>query len=491
MTEKSFPFSEGPGAYVTEDDWAAMTSGFQDTGVYGHPGSPDLTIEPGSEPGTIELNAGDAQVLGFHYRLTSTRVINTVSNAGSEDRIDTVALHLDAAANVVEPVLLQDTREYELGNGYLPLGEWTQPPATEVTSEFWGSARDVRWFSGARMRPVVNGSFPPAVPGGLCYDPEEGERGTLYLGVLDDNDSPHWVPWMPLSPSRTSTVQVFNDTNVSTTSTNFVAGNPQLSTTFIAPPSGQVIVTVYAQLSVANGRNGHVSYEIRENNSSGTVVVQPSTGWAAANAGNEAAGSTNRRLISGLAPGETYFIRTMHRTSNSSGALTVFMRTLLVEPVYTEVTPGVPDDDDTLDPSDVVLTSGGSIIRIPNGDTSTSALGVRIPAGDRSTAVETFGFYINQGTDEAPSWNRKTFFDGSGNLRVIPSSGTDEGLVVQADPTQSADLISVKDSTATAVAGFRSNGGLYAPNFTPLIVLGPTDPIPEDIEPGTVILRTE
>src|SRR5690606_32101498 len=66
----------------------------------------------------------------------------------------------------------------------------------------------------------------------------------------------------------------------------------------------------------------------------------------------------------------------------------------------------VPSDVAGLSSSAVVLTAGGSMIRVPDGDATTEALVVRVPAGDRTAlgAPDTLAIYWNAGTDEAPNW---------------------------------------------------------------------------------------
>jgi hypothetical protein len=489
VTERSYPFSSGPGEFVTEDDWAAMAAPFQDDGVIGHPGTDDLTIVPGTAPNTIQINVGDLKIGGYHYRLTAPKTLNTVANAGTTPRVDLVVAELDLANKAIVTKVFPGTPLSAIGPGRVPLGQWTQPPATEVTPTFWGTATDRRWFAGARTRPMVDGSMPPATAGGFCYDDDGTGHGTVYIGVLDDEGDPYWTPWLPLSPERMDPVEAEHNVDLTTTSTAWVAGTPQVGVTFTAPPSGRVTVTVYSQLECEAPGYAFCGFEIRLNNASGAVVTPASQDVAAAQQEDKFSASGRRKLVSGLTPGQQYYARTMHRTSASIYTATIFHRAILVEPVYTEVTPGTPPDP-TPPLEGAVLTAGGSIIRTPDGDLNTSALRIRIPAGDRSSAVESFGMYLNVGTDEAPVWARKSFFDSYGNLCLIPSTGGFSPLVVQADPAQSVDLVRIQNSSATPVAGFKADGKIYAPNFTAVLVLGPSDPIPAGTEAGTVILRT-
>ncbi|WP_433332518.1 hypothetical protein [Spirillospora sp. CA-294931] len=463
-TERSYPFSDGPGEFVTESDWTAMVLPWADNGVHGHPGLPQLTIQPGNEPGTIQINPGDGSVSGYHYRLTAPKVLTTVPNAGTTDRWDVVVLHLDRANHEIRPILLAGTNIYAIGPDRTPIGAWRQPPASQVTSEFWGAAVDGRWFMGARVRPYLPGAVPPATPGEVIYNPRETGAGTVLLGRLHEDGRPYWAPWYPLSSERMDPVEAEHNADVFTTSTAFVPGTPQVGVTFTAPPSGCVYVTVYAQLECEGTGYAFCGYEIRSNDASGPVVVPASQDIAAAQQESRFSGSGRRKLIPGLTPGQRYYARTMHRSSSGTLTATIFHRAILVEPVYTEVAPSAPPPPG--DPLDgAVRTVGGSTIRIPNGDLATSALRVRIPAGDRTGAAEALGIYLNIGTDQIPQWVRKTHFDQYGDLQLLPSAPGNVPITVQAAATQSADLLQIRDPSGNPVAGFRADGTLYAPNL--------------------------
>ncbi|TDB90904.1 hypothetical protein E1264_03505 [Actinomadura sp. KC216] len=482
MTEKAYPFSTGPGAFVTEEDWAAMTEGYQDTGVYGHPGTTDLTIEPGPEPNTIQVNVGDAQVSGFHYRLTAPKVISTVANAGATDRTDLVVLQLDEVTKTITPVLLTEQNGSNVGPDRCPIGLWTQPPAAEVTAEDWGTATDARWFIGNRVRPYLPTAMPPASPGGMIYDASADGAGTVFLGKLDSNGQPFWSPWYPISSERIEVKEAGSSATQQTTSTAWIAGSPQVSTTFEAPPSGQVFITVYAQLEAQGSSSAYCGFEIREENASGAVVVAPNVDDAAGQQMEYWSGSTRRKLISGLTPGETYFVRTMHRSDRAGVQIIIIMRSILVEPVYTEVAPGAPEPGDVLDPGDVVLTAGGSSIRIPDGNVTTQALNIRIPAGDRPSAPDTFAIFYNTGTDAAPVWERTGYFNEYGELRVIPSAPTRVPVRIRLLNGQTNDAFQVADLNNIPMAGFAADGTVYAPNIGNARVF--TGPKPLQAEPG-------
>ena len=199
-TERSFPFEDGPGQYVSEDDWEAMASAWQDNGVHDHPGGTKLTIAPGPTRNTIKILPGAASINGFFFTLTSEKVLEVPVNMDtSGDRRDLVLLTLDRENNVIDPVL-ETGSVTGLPAGWdrevsIPLGEWRQMPENQTSDQRWGTAIDRRWFIGVRMRPFFNipGLAPPAPVGGFGYDPETGD---MYIGRLV-NGNPQWVKYSP------------------------------------------------------------------------------------------------------------------------------------------------------------------------------------------------------------------------------------------------------------------------------------------------------
>ncbi|MFC6156143.1 hypothetical protein [Kribbella jiaozuonensis] len=121
-------------------------------------------------------------------------------------------------------------------------------------------------------------------------------------------------------------------------STSFVPGSPVVGTAFTAPPSGSVYITVSGHLeSNAASNFGYLAFEVRAGSSVGSGSV-----FHAANtdegimAGSAASGVTrscagNRYLLTGLTPGSSYNVQTVHLVT--TGTLDVFYRSVLVEPV--------------------------------------------------------------------------------------------------------------------------------------------------------------
>lgn len=175
----------------------------------------------------------------------------------------------------------------------------------------------------SRLRQVASASARPAIP----LAAEMWLRTDLRAIEVFDGTSVGTVPIL------SAPVEAESNTDVTTTSTTFVAGSPQVGVSFKAPPSGRVFVTVYAQLECESPSAAYCGFEIRLNDATGTVVVAASQDVAAAAQDAFFAGSTRRKLITGLTPvTQTYFARTMHRTSNSASTATIFHRAILVEP---------------------------------------------------------------------------------------------------------------------------------------------------------------
>jgi len=122
---------------------------------------------------------------------------------------------------------------------------------------------------------------------------------------------------------------------------SYEGGSPSCGMTFVAPPIGSVIVSMFGQVEQnQNGGRTYLSFEIRNGDSIGLGGVV----WAASDevailAGESVtsgaparAAGTVSRMITDLTPGNTYNVRTMHRMVASTGG-GVFYRYLLTEPV--------------------------------------------------------------------------------------------------------------------------------------------------------------
>lgn len=147
-------------------------------------------------------------------------------------------------------------------------------------------------------------------------------------GYFEIYNGTAWVPWVVTPPAP---VQVSDGSTVTTSSNLFVAGSPVVSTTFVAPASGRVCVTVTAQVECLAPSSGYVSFQIHNGSTSaGSIFTSAASDNSVAVQEDHFAQASTRTLVTGLTGGATYFIQAMHRTSGAS-AMTAFMRRLLVE----------------------------------------------------------------------------------------------------------------------------------------------------------------
>ncbi len=147
------------------------------------------------------------------------------------------------------------------------------------------------------------------------------------------------------STAKTGTAwaQAEDTTTIGTiTNTSAAPGSPVVGTTFVAPASGVVEVTVgTAAQSDSNGTSIVVSYEVRTGGTIGTGTVVLGAAFnravrssAAVITGAAAfSGGTHARVLSGLTPGATYNVRTMHWVSGA-GSGTITARQITVKAIY-------------------------------------------------------------------------------------------------------------------------------------------------------------
>lgn len=186
------------------------------------------------------------------------------------------------------------------------------------------------------------------------YQPTAGDRvvlvpvGTTYLiiGSIDSITNNISVPGsaaisgnltvggtLSYTPSA-SIVEVSdddNDTSITDTSYGAAPFISSLSTTFTAPSSGTVVITITGSLeATGTGDACYLSYEIRENNVSGSVVTSPSDGVAVVVQGPQFMQASRTKRQTGLTPGATYFLRDRVRVSGGTGS--VFYRSFMIVP---------------------------------------------------------------------------------------------------------------------------------------------------------------
>lgn len=134
-----------------------------------------------------------------------------------------------------------------------------------------------------------------------------------------------------------------SDNNASALATT---GTPQVGTTtcggtFVAPPSGKVMVTFNGVFQAGSGTGQlYMGPQVREGSSglTGTVVFNPSTdpGAKVGTSGTAVIAGGCSRLVTGLTPGATYHVAANFWNVSGSGPLTInyFSRSVAVYPQH-------------------------------------------------------------------------------------------------------------------------------------------------------------
>lgn len=118
---------------------------------------------------------------------------------------------------------------------------------------------------------------------------------------------------------------VANDTTQSNvSSTTYIAGSPTLETTFVAPPSGAVLLSVGLSARDDTGTNRiHLAPEIRVGSVTGSVALSANVATRGVGIPGGIPNYVYRArttILTGLTPGTTYYARTMHKVSGGSTA---------------------------------------------------------------------------------------------------------------------------------------------------------------------------
>lgn len=123
--------------------------------------------------------------------------------------------------------------------------------------------------------------------------------------------------------------------NANIASTTFIAGTPSVETTFVAPTSGAVLLSVGFGASDNGGTNRvHIAPEVRVGSVAGAVVLAADVTTRGAGVPGEASANAHRSrttLLTGLTAGTTYYVRTMHKVSGGATA-DIGVREVVVTP---------------------------------------------------------------------------------------------------------------------------------------------------------------
>lgn len=128
-----------------------------------------------------------------------------------------------------------------------------------------------------------------------------------------------------------------NETDI--TATTFVAGANPCNTTFVAGVTGNamIVVTGVMRSSASATPADHIrlSFELYEGtDETGTLIVSATYSRSAISIEEpQVHGASTVHLATGLTPGATHFVRTMHRTATGDGTCDIVERAIMAWPV--------------------------------------------------------------------------------------------------------------------------------------------------------------
>ncbi|GAA0955334.1 hypothetical protein [Nonomuraea longicatena] len=179
MAERSYPFDGGPGAVVTETDWEAMASQWQDDGVADIPGSTSLSVVSEEIPGKVKVRLGRAVFRGFHYQLDADLEVNYSLNTDtSQWRADLVVIRLDRGTNMLSIAVKEGVPGGSAPNPdtgavapEMALAHFNVPPASAAVPA--AQVFDRRPFVSRRIRVSATGQE-PYPDGSIFYNTSQG-----------------------------------------------------------------------------------------------------------------------------------------------------------------------------------------------------------------------------------------------------------------------------------------------------------------------------
>lgn len=182
--------------------------------------------------------------------------------------------------------------------------------------------------------PPTSNTFPSSNPATITNDDDtlvisgDGSGAFASLAVGGEN-----VMTVGGNPQPVSTFSATANNGV--TGTSFAAGTPVVGVAFTAPASGSVWVNVTGHLEqTIASRFGYLSFEMRLGATVGsgavnhTAVTQEGVG-----VGQGRISASTRTLVTGLTPGDSYNVRTMHVATPSGSNVNIIFRTIVVEPI--------------------------------------------------------------------------------------------------------------------------------------------------------------
>lgn len=188
------------------------------------------------------------------------------------------------------------------------------------------------WTYGVRLVTGVPGAGRPALQRSISGRYEVALRSFTVapngtVNVLED-ERPFLTPAGLALPA---TQRATESTDQTWSSASWTNGSPLCDVTFIAPPSGKVLVDtfIYGESSGTALLIG--AFSIRQGSAAGPVVYNNTTYDGPIIRG--VAGMSAQQVVWGLSAGQTYYCRMAHRSSANGASVTVRHRRLIVAPL--------------------------------------------------------------------------------------------------------------------------------------------------------------
>lgn len=138
--------------------------------------------------------------------------------------------------------------------------------------------------------------------------------------------------WVPAAPTPVYKINLTSGTTTSTTYVETLTTGDPVTVSFLAPASGQLLVTVGGYLwSSVSGNSSVMSANIR--NSAGTIVVTANDNRAALVNSTSRASVSSQFLVTGLTPGATYTATPAYRSSVTTNTASFDSRFVRVDPI--------------------------------------------------------------------------------------------------------------------------------------------------------------
>jgi len=285
----------------------------------------------------ITIQPGGAIVQGHRYDNTAVITLAALA-AGAADVIQSVVLTYDISHT---PPIYCRIIAGTSGGGVaslpftssltgvwdFPLCHFTRQPAGTLTA-----MTDRRIFSAGDGSTVgTNSVFGTLGVGWFPIAPRIGQTQRWW----GSGDTYLWngSNWILLSRGQVALpAQVADATTVTPATTSYAVGSPVLSATLVASSSAAMFITIEARGShPTTNQAAFMSFEVRDTNSVGAIILGASDDRACIMSVPNNTSASYRYYLSGLNVLTTYYVQTLQRSSDTTGA-PIVIRQLILEP---------------------------------------------------------------------------------------------------------------------------------------------------------------